>query len=287
MKPLLEVTGLRKEFPGFALKDASFSLPAGYVMGLIGPNGAGKTTIIKLILNLVKKKSGKIRVFGLDNESDEAQIKNRIGFVHEVPPFYDHLTGADFTKIVAPFYSRWNQPVFTRLCDEFELPLGKRINALSRGMKMKLALVIALSHEADLLIMDEPTSGLDPVFRRELLDKFFEFMQNEEKSILFSTHITSDLERIADYITLIRDGGICFSDLTDTIKDTWTLVKGGNDLLSEEARRLLRAVQPNAYGFTALTDRAQEIKELLGTDAAFEKPSLGDLVVYLDRRENE
>lgn len=287
MKALLEVAGLRKEYPGFILKDVSFTLPSGYVMGLIGPNGAGKTTIIKLILNLVKRNAGEISIFGLDNESAEAQIKSRIGFVHEVPPFYDHLTGTEFAKIVAPFYSRWNHSAFKQLCEEFELPLRKRIKALSRGMKMKLALAIALSHGADLLIMDEPTSGLDPVFRRELLDKFYEFLQNEEKSILFSTHITSDLERIADYITLVRDGEICFSDPKDTVRDRWALVKGGKDLLSGDALGLLRAVQPHAFGFTALTDRAQEVKELFGSDVVIEKPSLGDLVYYFDRREGD
>ena len=282
MENVLVIEGLCKEYPGFVLQSISFELPRGYVMGLIGPNGAGKTTVIKLILNAVKKDGGTIRVFGLDHEADEEGIKSRIGFVHETPPFYDCLSVKEFAGLTGLFYRRWSASTFGRLAADFELPLRKRIRTLSRGMKMKLALAIALAHDADLLLMDEPTSGLDPVFRRELLDRLYDLMQNENKSILFSTHITSDLEHIADYITFMRQGEICFSESTEVIREKWRLVKGGPELLRTEVQSLFRATQTHAYGFTALTDRPAEVRTLLGSQAVFERPSLEDLVYYLD-----
>ena len=256
-------------------------------MGLIGPNGAGKTTIIKLIMNIIRRDNGEIKIFGRDNLKEEARVKSRIGFVCDEPHFYEDVLLKDIKSAYACFFDKWDEALFLSLIKDFELPLKKKFKTLSQGMRIKFTLALALSHHPKLLVMDEPTSGLDPVFRRELLDKFYEFLQNEEKSILFSTHITSDLERIADYITLVRDGEICFSDPKDTVRDRWALVKGGKDLLSGDALGLLRAVQPHAFGFTALTDRAQEVKELFGSDVVIEKPSLGDLVYYFDRREGD
>ena len=278
MNAILEIRDLRKAYPGFTLDNVSFSLPAGHVMGMIGPNGAGKTTIIKLILNLVRKDAGEIRVFGLDHERCENRIKDRIGFVHEVPPFYDHLSAGAFGALVAPFYSRWNHARFKGLVSDFELPLGKRIRTFSRGMKMKLAIAIALSHDADLLVMDEPTSGLDPVFRRELLDHLYGILQHEDKSILFSTHITTDLERIVDYVTLIQNGKVRFSESRENVKERWRIVKAGRDVLTEEVRGLLSSLRVSEYGFTALTSNPGKVRELVGKEAVFEQASLDDLV---------
>ncbi len=234
MNSVLEIRNLRKEYEGFALKDVTFSIPQGYIMGLIGPNGAGKTTIIKLILNLVKKNGGEVRLFGMDHLADEVAIKSRIGFVHDAPLFYEFLSLAQIKRIIARFYRQWDDAVFARFAAEFELPLKKRFKELSRGTKMKFALALALSHHADFIIMDEPTSGLDPVFRRELLEKLAELLQDERKSILFSTHITSDLERIADYITFLNQGEIVFSSSKDEILESWGIVRGGRELLNEE-----------------------------------------------------
>ena len=215
----LEVTGLRKRYKGFALKDVSFQLPRGYIGGLIGPNGAGKTTIIKLIMNLVRRDGGEIQVFGLDNRADEADIKSRIGFVYDVPGYWDDKSLDAHRRALAPFYPRWSDETFERLCGEFDLPLDRKFDALSQGMQTKFALAMALSHEADLLIMDEPTAGLDPVFRRELLQRLSALLQDERKSILFSTHITSDLARVADFITFVRNGEIAFSLPKDQLLD--------------------------------------------------------------------
>ncbi len=284
MDQALEINGLRKDYPGFTLKDVSFSLPRGYIMGLIGPNGAGKTTVIKLILNLVVRTSGSVKVFGLDNLDREAEIKSHLGFVLDEPPFYPYLRVKDIGALVAPFYGGWDRSEFRRLCHEFELPLGRRVGALSRGMKMKLALAAALAHRAELILMDEPTSGLDPVFRRELLERLSGLIQNGRTSILFSTHITSDLERVADFITCLRDGELLFSTTRDDIMENWALVKGGNDLLTPETTPLFRGLRRGPYGFKALTDRAAEVRLRLGPKGAVvERGALDDIVFFLSR----
>jgi len=286
MVPALEIKGLRKEYNGFFLKDISFSLPQGYVMGLIGPNGAGKTTIIKLILNLIKKKAGEIRVFGMDNLKQEIEMKSRIGFIHEVPSFYGYMKLERVKSIVSRFYPAWDDKLFSRLCGEFKLPLGKKISSLSRGMNTKFALALALSHDADLLLMDEPTSGLDPVFRRELMERLSEIIQDEQKAVLFSTHITSDLERTADYITYIQGGEIIFSSTKDKVREDWAIVKGENELLTDEILPLFKGIRKSQYGFKALTSDIEKVRrQLSGQNLIVEKASLDEIMFFLSKGE--
>ncbi len=163
----LQLIGVCKAYKGFALDDVSFELPRGYICGLIGPNGAGKTTIIKLIMNLIRRDAGSINVLGMDNRAHEAAVKSKIGFVYDVPRLYDDASLKDIARSVAPFYSHWDQAQFDTLTREFGLPMRKKWKTLSSGMKTQLALSLALSHDAELIIMDEPTSGLDPIVRRE------------------------------------------------------------------------------------------------------------------------
>ncbi|MCP5108477.1 MAG: ABC transporter ATP-binding protein [bacterium] len=278
MENILEIKSLRKEYDGFTLKDVSFQLPYGYIMGLIGPNGAGKTTTIKLIMNLLKKNGGEIKVFGKDHIEDEMEVKSRIGFVYDAPAFYEHLNLKQMKNIVAPFYKSWDDGMFQKNIEAFELPLKKRIKTLSRGMRMKFALAIALSHHAELIIMDEPTSGLDPVFRRELLDILSSLIQDERKSILFSTHVTSDLERIADYITFIHKGEVVFSRERDEIFENYGIIKGGKELLTEENDRLFAGVREHKYGIEALTPCLQEARKKFKNGAVIEKASLEDIM---------
>ena len=280
MENVLEIRNLRKNYGDFQLEDVSFSLPEGYIMGLIGPNGAGKTTIIKLIMNLIMKNGGDIKVFGMDNIGNEVEVKSRIGFVYDNPNYYEHLNLKQLKSIIAPFYKDWDDKMFFELVDKFKLPLKKKLKKFSRGMLMKGALALALSHHADLIIMDEPTSGLDPVFRRELLDLLSELLQNEKKSILFSTHITSDLERIADFITLIINGNIIFSKSKEEVLENYALVKGGNDLLNEEAKKYFTGIRKSEFGFEALTGNITETKKKFGSDIVIDKASLED-IMYL------
>jgi ABC-2 type transport system ATP-binding protein len=282
MENILEVKSLCKKYKqgDFALEDVSFQLPYGYIMGLIGPNGAGKTTIIKLIMSLILKDSGEIKIFGKDNIQDGVEVRQRIGFVYDNPCFYDHLTLRQMKALLAPFYKQWDDDIFNRLIIDFELPLKQKIKTLSRGMRMKYALAIALSHHADLIIMDEPTSGLDPVFRRELLEILSNVMQDEKKSILFSTHITSDLERIADYITFIHKGKRVFTSSKDEVLENWGIVKGGNDWLNEANKRLFQGIRQGEYGFEALTSDVKKMQRAFKTEVVYEKATLEDIMFF-------
>ena len=283
MDNAVEVKGLGKDYKGFSLRDVSFVLPQGTIMGLVGPNGAGKTTIIKLILNLVRKNGGEIRVFGLDHLQHEAEIKSRIGFVHETPAYIEDATLKDLKTAIAPFYKKWDETLFRSLMAEFGLPAEKKFKKLSHGMKMKFQIALALSHGADLLVMDEPTSGLDPVFRRELLERLSGWMQDERKSILFSTHITSDLERTADHITLVDDGTVVLSRPKDEIKETWGIVKGAAELMTEKRRASFKGVRTTAFGFEALTDDIPAARREFGPGAVIDRASIEDIMIFMDR----
>ncbi len=283
MNNAVEIRGLRKEYKGFTLRDVSFTLPRGFIMGLIGPNGAGKTTVIKLILNLIRRNAGDIKVFGLDAIKREAEIKARIGFVHETPRFIEDATLKDIKSAIAPFYAKWDEKLFGSLIEEFSLPLDKKFKKLSHGMKMKFQIALALSHDADLLLMDEPTSGLDPVFRRELLERLSGLIQNEQKAVLFSTHITSDLERTADYITLINDGEIVFSLPKDVIKEKWGIVKGARELLAEKSRSLFKGIRETDFGFEALIDDIPAARKNFDSGVVIERASIEDIMIFMDK----
>jgi len=280
METILQVKNVVKEFTGFKLNGISFSLEPGYIMGFIGANGSGKTTTIKLIMNLLHLDMGEIKVFGLDSRKNEQEVKQRIGFVYDDNHFYEELTIGQMTKVLAPFYKHWDWETYNRYVHRFALPATKKIKTFSRGMKMKYALAVALSHKAELLIMDEPTSGLDPIVRSELLDILSEVIQDERCSVLFSSHITSDLDRVADYVTLIHNGNILFSTSKEEVFERYSLIKGERSLLGSELRRYLVGVRENQFGFEALVTDQEQALRLTGGKAIFERPTLEDIMVY-------
>ncbi|MEO9869687.1 ABC transporter ATP-binding protein [Ekhidna sp.] len=280
MTNTLEISNLSKSYGDFHLSNVSFSLPTGYIMGLIGPNGAGKTTIIKTIMNLVMKQEGEIKVFGLDHQEEEVAVKKRIGFVYDTPNFYAHLNLKQLKRVIAPFYENWDDAVFRDLVNRFGLPFSKPLKKFSRGMSMKASIAIALSHHADFIIMDEPTSGLDPVVRREMLDILRSMMQDENKSILFSSHVTSDIEQAADYITYVNNGQVVFSKTKDEVYEEYALVKGGNDLLDHDTRKSMVAVRSSEYGFEGLTEDLKASRKLFGDKAVYDRATLEDIMFF-------
>jgi ABC-2 type transport system ATP-binding protein len=284
--PALRITNLRKRYPDFLLQDVSFSLPRGYVMGLVGPNGAGKTTIIKLVMNLIRPDGGGIEVFGLDHRAHEEEVKARIGWVYDVPPFYGDVSLRDTKRAVALFYPKWNESLFKELAGQFQLPLKKKVKALSNGMRTKFALALALSHDADLLVLDEPTTGLDPVFRRELLHGLSDLLQDERKSILFSTHITTDLERIADFVTFIRDGRVTLSTSREELLENWGVVRGGEEVLRGLEPSIRHGFRRHAHGVDALTSDTRQVRRVLGDGAVVDPASFEDIVVLMEGREH-
>ncbi|MCG6924014.1 MAG: ABC transporter ATP-binding protein [Acidobacteria bacterium] len=283
----LEIRGLCKGYPGFALKDVSFAIPRGYVMGLIGPNGAGKTTIVKLIMNLVSRGAGEVEIFGLDSLEHEAEVKSRIGFVYDEACFPLDATPRDLGRAIGPFYPGWSNERYRGLLGEFDLPESGKLKKLSHGMQMKLALALALSHDADLILMDEPTAGLDLGFRRELLDHLSAILQDEGKSVLFSTHVTSDLERIADFVTFINDGELVFTLPKDELRDEWGIVKGNGSLPEQLAGLPIRGVRRGPYGVEALVADAAAARERCGKDVVVDRATLDDVMVFMTRGEND
>ncbi len=284
MEPILEIKGLRKEFKGFSLKEIDLKLDRGYIMGFIGPNGAGKSTTIRLIMNLLRKDGGEIKIFGKDHMKYEQEIKNKIGFVYDENHFYEELTVSEMKWVIAPFYKTWDEAAFNKYIKKFDLPLKKKIKELSKGMKMKFSLAIALSHNAELLIMDEPTSGLDPQIRSELLEILSDVIQDENKAVFFSTHITSDLDKIADFVTLIHNGEIILSMAKDDILDNYRIVKGGKEVLNSDIRKIFVGIKENQFGFEALIKDKNQAKRKLGDRVHIEKPTLEDIMLYHTRR---
>ncbi|SJZ80723.1 ABC transporter ATP-binding protein [Garciella nitratireducens] len=285
MESILEVRNLRKDFKDFSLKNISFSLDKGFIMGFIGPNGAGKSTTIKLIMNLLRKNEGEIKIFGLDHIKYERQIKERIGFVYDQNYFYEELTLSEMIKIIAPLYKNWNNSIYQRYMKEFQLPLKKKIKELSKGMKMKLSLIIALSHQAELLIMDEPTSGLDPLIRRELLQILLDLMQDENKGVFFSTHITSDLDKIADYIVLLENGEVLLNTTKEDILENYVIIKGDKKNLNKKMQSAFIGIKENSFGFEGLVKKKDNIQQRLEGNIVMEKPDLEDIMYYFTGRD--
>jgi ABC-2 type transport system ATP-binding protein len=278
MNTILKVTGLRKNFGRFGLTDVNFSLKEDCITGFIGLNGAGKTTTIKAILGLILKDAGNIQIFGQDMAQNERKLKDRIGVVMDEGYFYEEITIHEMKSILAPAYSHWDEEIFQGLLDRFALNPKQKIATLSKGMRMKYALTLALSHHADLLVMDEPTSGLDPLVRRELMDILLEFMAQGGKGVFFSTHITSDIEKVADVLILIDHGRIVFNEEKDILLDQYGLVKGDKSVLDNQTRKLFLTLRETAYGFEGITKQKNSVRRQI-KDVLIEKPTIEDIML--------
>ncbi len=276
----IEIRQLNKRFHDFSLKNVSFILPRGYIMGFIGPNGAGKSTTIKLMMNLLRKDSGEIKILGLDHQRHEKDVKEQIGFVYDEGFFYEELTLGETARMMSRFYRHWEDSTFADYLKKFQVNPSLKIKELSKGMKMKFSLAVALSHQAKLLIMDEPTSGLDPIVRSELLEILSWLMQDEEKAIFFSTHITSDLEKTADYITMIHQGEIVFSQSKEALFDEYHLVKGPKSLLTAPFTSHLAGIKENSFGFEGLY-KGPEHSLLPREQIAVARPTLEEIMFYI------
>lgn len=280
MDNFLEVSNLSKAFPGFQLQNISFSLPKGYIMGLIGPNGSGKTTTIKLILNMLKRDSGEVKIMGLDNISDEKTAKSSLGVVFDSNYLCEEWTVAQAEAAVSVFYKNWDKKKFSELIRRFHIAPEKKVKELSKGMQMKLMVACAFSYDAKLLILDEPTSGLDPVSRDELLKILSEYIEDGEHSVLFSTHITADLERAADYITYISYGKLFFTGNKDEFVDMFRIVKGGRNELTLDLCEKLIGIREFSTGFEALI-KSEDIKMFSHLDV--EPTTIDDIVVFTNQ----
>lgn len=276
----LRVDDLSKKYDKFYLKNVSFQLEKGYIMGFIGSNGAGKTTTLKAILNMIRADNGEIQVFGKRFEDYEISLKQDIGYAFGGIDFYQKSKIKKITKVVKRFYTNWNESTYLTYLKRFNLDPDKRISELSEGMRVKYSLTLALSHDAKLFILDEPTSGLDPVARDGLLEIFQELVEEGERSILFSTHITSDLEKCADYITYINNGEIVGSNTMTEFIESYRLISGSSNVLSKYKKEMI-AYKENSFGFTGLTAWDKELDD----DIEQRLPNLEEIMIFYAKKE--
>lgn len=286
MKNAIEISHLTKDYGSFKLDDVSFALPGGAILGLIGENGAGKSTTIKCILNLIRRDGGEITLLGRDNIKDESLVKEDVGVVLDESTFHDTLNPKQVGKILSKVFKHWDGALYRDYLQKFQLPEGKVVKEFSRGMKMKLSIAAALSHRPRLLILDEATGGLDPVVRDEILDEFLGFIQDEEHSILISSHITSDLEKVADYVVYLHQGRVAVQGVKDELLERYgRLVCGKADLERVDPRYVV-GVRSGQFGCEALVnDRAAVLRACPGLTV--DSVTLEDIMVLTVKGESK
>lgn len=273
---VIEAKNLCKSYKNFNLDNISLTLPYGCIMGLIGENGAGKSTTVRLLLDIIEKDSGSISIFGKTYEADSVEIKNDIGVVLDEPCFSPFLKATQINKIMKHTYTNWDEERFFSLLKKFDIDKNKRVKAYSKGMKMKISIAVALSHNAKLLILDEPTSGLDPVIRNEIVDIFYEFTRNPMNSVLISSHIVSDLEKLCDYIAFIHKGKLVLCEEKDRLLDRYGVIRCTAQQLSQISTDAVIGKRESPYGVEAVIERS-----CIPDGMDFSPASIEELFVYV------
>lgn len=283
MNAAISITNLKKTYGDFSLDIPELQIETGYITGFIGENGAGKTTAMRLIMDVIRPEAGEIHVFGSELRQDPASVKSRIGFVESMSCFSPSLKVGHVKKIVAPFFPEWSDELYNRYCSRFEIPQDSRVRALSSGKSKLFSLIVALSHSPELLILDEPTSNLDPVARSEMLDLFHELLQDGKTTILYSTHITSDLDKTADYIVYIHRGKILLNEEKDALLSRNCIIRGDNALLDRADGCPLHGIRKTSVGFTALCSDRSAAEKAFGDCVVLEQPNIEDIMLHLSK----
>ncbi len=280
MKNAIEIEKLKKNYPEFSLDIDELKIPSGVVVGLIGENGAGKTTLIKLILKIINKESGKIKIFNKDLEEQELQIKEDIGVVLDNTFFPENLNSKNINTIMKNVYKNWDSKLFYKYLSDFGIKDNQILKTMSKGMKKKVEIATALSHHPKLLILDEATSGLDPIVRNEVLDLFLDFISDEEHTIILSSHITSDLEHISDYIIFINKGNIVLESSKDEIIDNYGILKCNVDELDKIDKEDIVSFKKNKYNYEVLINNKTKLSKKY-KDFVIDKITLEDLMLLI------
>lgn len=278
----IEIRGLTKKYSDFTLDDINLTLPQGCIMGLIGENGAGKSTTIKLIMNMIHRDAGEIKVLGLDNRNNFEEVKEDIGVVLDESYFPEVITAKQVNKIMSYTFKNWDEQVYFSYLDKFSLPHNKLFKDYSRGMKMKLAIAVALSHHARLLILDEATSGLDPIIRDEILDVFYDFNKDDNHSIFISSHIVSDLEKVCDYIAFIHKGKLVFCEEKDRLLEEYAILKCSKEDFNSIDPDAVKGKRIGDYGVEALV-----LRDRMPAGITLNKASIEDIIIYLVREDRK
>lgn len=280
MVALMELDQLEKKIGNLHLNDINLKIEPGYIIGLLGVNGSGKTTLINTILNLYEKDSGVVKINGIAMETNEKEAKDQIGFVLDENMFEDTMSVISNGRIFGSLYSKFDEGLFIKFCERFEIPLKKKLGKLSTGIKVRFQLAFALSHDAKLFIMDEPSAGLDPVFRKELMSYMQEIVEDGTRSVLFSTHITEDLDQIGDYIILLKDGRIFFYLSKEELKEHYTILQGTKEQIENLKCSHIIYREYGEYHNSAFIEKI-EGEDYLGAEVKI--PILEDIMYYLEK----
>lgn len=284
MNEAIQLTNVTKRYANFSLENVSLSLPRGCIMGLIGKNGAGKTTTLKLILGLRRPDSGSISLLGMPLQGHEAEIKAHLGVALDESRFSETFSPRDVNRVLRRIHQQWDENYFRSLTERFALPWTQPNKSYSRGMKMKLALSAALAHRPELLILDEATSGLDPAVRDEILDLLQEFIADGQRSVLLSSHITDDLEKVCDYISFLDQGRLIFSEDRERLRERFGVVRAGTDALSALPSAHLMGVKKSSLGMEALVDNRTDLMDA-HPDWVIDPASLAEIMVLYGREQ--
>ena len=283
IKNVIELVNVTKDYGDFKLDDISFSVPEGSVCGFIGQNGAGKTTTINLILDIIKRDSGEIRLFNESIDKDSAALRENIGVVFDEMGFHEFMTGKDINIMMKNIYKNWDEYRFFQYLKDFSLPSKKKCGSFSRGMRMKLQIAVALSHNAKLLIMDEPTSGLDPIVRNEMINIFRDFVLEEDHTILLSSHITADLEKLADEVVFINKGRIVLAGNKDELLEKHGILKCKKDEADNISESIVVGADIGSFGAEILVNDRHAAKKLY-PETVIEPATLEQIMIYYVNR---
>ncbi|MDF2596335.1 MAG: transporter ATP-binding protein [Clostridia bacterium] len=275
---------VKKSLGDFKLDIQSLDIKKGYITGFIGENGAGKTTTIKLILDMLIADEGKIQIFGMDTRKNSDSIKEEIGYVGETAGYPEESKIKVIKNMIAPFYKNWDENLFTKYMQNFRINIDKKYGEFSAGQKKQFAIAMALAHRPKLILLDEPTTNLDPVVRNEILEMLMEHMQNEEVTVFYSTHITSDLEKAADYIVYIKQGEILINQEREELLRNYSVVKGPKNLLDKEIKKYLLGYRQTSLGFEALLSDKKVAEQIFGTEVRYVTPTIEDIMLFLGQK---
>lgn len=280
MSILMELNNLNKKIGDLNLSDINLKIESGYIVGLLGVNGSGKTSLIRTILNLYKKDNGVININGFSMEINEKEAKNQIGFVLDEDMFEETMSVISNAKIFGSLYDNFDENLFKEFCKNFNIPLNKKLGKLSTGLRVRFQLAFALAHDAKLFIMDEPTAGLDPLFRKELINYMQQIVEDGSRSVLFSTHITEDLDQVGDYIILINNGKIYFNLSKEELKDKYKILQGGKNQIDKlDTTNIIYREYGEYYSFAFVEDEKDEVYEGLKKKT----PTLEEIMYCLDK----
>lgn len=277
---VIEINNLKKSMGDFKLNIEKLEIKEGFVTGIIGTNGAGKTTLMKLIMNILNQEEGSIKIFGEDFNKDKKHIKELIGYLGHDTLYPEDFTLEDIKSTISIFYKNWDEKLFNYYTEEFDLNLNDKYKDLSKGLKVKFDLLMILSYHPQLIILDEPTANLDPIFRSEFLQVLQLQMEKDLSTVLYCTHITSDLDKIGDYFVVMDKGEIIFNEDSENIRNNYTIVKGAKDLLNEETKKVFQQIVENKFGFRGISNNKKDAQDIFGNEALYEIPKIEDILIF-------